>query len=162
MLPKAARSAVAIVLLGVLAACDPSLELHVEPGSSSTNLVLHAFQNPDSVGSGAMLSRLEIRLCADTGYRQPPSWHIEREPRAPRAAPVRFTFGTPTINGWRTIQAAAPLEVNRCYVASLSGGGIGATLFFAVDSSGRVNPSRDAWNVTEAIAELERGVRPAH
>jgi hypothetical protein len=143
------RAGTVVMLNGLafVAACviaDPGTAIHVEPGSTAQELVLHAFVGSDSLAPNRGLMRVEVRQCFDRAAQQEGRvvWAVERPalraPSAPRSP--YLAYGTLPGVSWVTQTAPEPLGPG-CYWVTAQGGGIGAATRFVVSASGAIRDS---------------------
>lgn len=132
--------------LSVLA-CDPTNEIHIERTVSGARPVLHAYRNPDSIGGGATLSRIEVAECDSLGWIGRRVWVLEHEQTGwfdRPASPVYFPYGEDSVAGWSTTHRAEPLHQG-CYAAMAEGNAIGGLSRFEVGSDGRIQVLGDSF-----------------
>lgn len=146
------RPALSALLL-ILAACDPALEAHPEPGSRADSLIIHAFVGLDSAGGGKSLYSLVVTRCSTAAAHAPDTaWAIERaagpgsRAREPRTV---FRYGAVPGAEWSVRHIPVPLSPG-CYDLDVEGSGIGGMTEFRIDSQGVVRWSRPASMVDTA------------
>jgi hypothetical protein len=133
-------AAAGLLLMVILAGCDPSNAIHIESGFRADSLVFHAFQRPDSLDGAGGPSSIEVSATDSLGRTVRPVWQLSRDrgglfSRSP--SPVFFRYGADSISGWIITKRAEPLRPG-LYVAFANGGGIGGTQRFVVAANGGV------------------------